>query len=149
MSNIATRRATAADIQSVAILFDQYRQFYEQAPDASGTRAFIEARLANNDSVVLIAEADGTDAGFTQLYPSFSSVSMAPIWILNDLFVAGEHRRKGVGRALMNAAQSFARDDGAKRLCLATADDNASAQALYESQGWQRDGYLHYEFGLE
>ena len=146
MSDVTTRRATAADIESVASLFDQYRQFYEQAPDADGAAAFIKARVTSNQSVVLVAVSDGEDVGFTQLYPSFSSVSMAPIWILNDLFVTSQYRRKGVGRALMEAAQAFARNDGAKRLCLATAQDNVSAQALYESQGWQRDGFLHYEF---
>lgn len=146
MSNIQIRRAVTTDSSSAAQLFDQYRQFYQQPADPAGTRSFITDRIAKADSVILIAACGGTDAGFTQLYPSFSSVSMAPIWILNDLFVASAHRRCGVARALMNAAQEFAENDGAKRLCLATGADNTQAQKLYESQGWQRDPFLHYEF---
>ncbi len=148
MADITTRRATVQDSEPVALLFDQYRQFYGQPSDTEAATGFINARLDQNDSTILVASAGDTQIGFTQLYPSFSSVSMAPIWILNDLFVAESHRRRGVGRALMNAAQEFATNDGAKRLCLATGEDNVSAQALYESQGWNPDGFLHYEFEL-
>jgi len=61
------------------------------------------------------------------------------IFILNDLFVSPEARRRKVGRALLAAAANFGREAGALRLVLSTALDNASAQALYESAGWQRD----------
>ncbi len=75
-------------------LFDAYRQFYGQEPDLLGARRFLEARLRGGDSVVLLAfDATGAGVGFVQLYPSFSSVAMKPIWILNDLFVAPEARR--------------------------------------------------------
>lgn len=148
MSNIQIRRASTPDVHSTATLFDQYRQFYEQDADPDGTLEFIKARLERDQSIVLLASCDGSDVGFTQLYPSFSSVSMAPIWILNDLFVAESHRRCGVARTLMNAASDLARNEGAKRLCLATASDNASAQSLYESLGWKRDSFYHYEFEL-
>ena len=66
--------------------------------------------------------------GFVQLYPSFSSVSMRKIWILNDLYVATNARRYGVGRLLMDRARDFARDTGALRLELTTARTNAAAQ---------------------
>jgi GNAT superfamily N-acetyltransferase len=55
---------------------------------------------------------DSAAAGFTQLYPSFSSGSMAPILILNDLFVAPEGRRHGIGTALLDAAADYGRRVG-------------------------------------
>jgi ribosomal protein S18 acetylase RimI-like enzyme len=84
-------------------------------------------------------------AGFTQLYPSFSSVSLKPLWILNDLFVRSDIRRGGVGRALLDRARQDAVESGAKGLILSTAVTNKPAQTLYESCGWQRDDeFTHY-----
>jgi GNAT superfamily N-acetyltransferase len=136
-------RASAADVDRVAPLFDAYRQFYEQPPDLAGTRAFLAERLANGDSVVFLAveaTAPATAAlGFVQLYPSFSSVRMKKIWILNDLFVAPPARKRGVGRLLMDAALGLARSTGAARLALSTAKTNATARSLYLSLGYRID----------
>lgn len=79
------------------------------------------------------------EVGFTQLYPLFSSVRMVRSWLLNDLFVVPSARRQGVAAALLTAAASHARMLGAANLSLSTALNNAPAQALYESLGWQRD----------
>jgi GNAT superfamily N-acetyltransferase len=139
------RRGTVLDLPRVAELFDAYRQFYGQAPDPDGARAFLRERLQSGDSVVLIAERDRRFLGFAQLYPSFSSQSMKRLWILNDLFVAPAHRRGGVGRALLTAAEDFARATVAKGLLLATQKTNATAKALYEACGWKLDDvYDHY-----
>jgi GNAT superfamily N-acetyltransferase len=141
---VLVRHAVPEDLEEVARLFDQYRMFYEQAADLPAARRFLADRMGAGDSVVLVAEApDGALAGFTQLLPSFSSVAVAPVFILNDLFVAPPQRRAGVGRALLQAAASFARATGAVRLSLATAIDNRPAQALYESLGWVRNTQFH------
>jgi GNAT superfamily N-acetyltransferase len=88
---------------------------------------------------LLLDDADGRASGFTQLYPSFSSVSMARIFILNDLFVVPEAGRSGVARRLLDAAARHACEAGAIRLSLSTALTNTAAQALYASAGWQPD----------
>jgi GNAT superfamily N-acetyltransferase len=139
------RPATLDDLAPLAELFDGYRCFYEQPSDLEGARRFLRARLEARESVVFVAERDGSLVGFTQLYPSFSSGSMRRVWILNDLFVAPEQRRGGVGGALMAKAEAFAQDDGAKGLVLATQKTNARAKALYESRGWTLDeAFDHY-----
>lgn len=130
-------------------LFDGYRQFYGQPSERDRVRGFLSERLTQGDSVLLIAEADGRAVGFTQLYPSFSSVSMARIFILNDLFVRPEARRSGVARLLLEAAAGRAREAGAIRLTLSTAHTNTAAQALYTSAGWERDAVFSvYHYGL-
>ena len=139
------RRATVADLDAVAPLFDAYRQFYGQRPDPAAARAFLGERLARDESVIFLAVAeDGEALGFTQLYPSFSSVSVRRLWVLNDLFVRPGGRRGGVGRRLLERAREFAIETGAKGLTLSTAVDNAAAQALYESCGWREDEFKHY-----
>jgi ribosomal protein S18 acetylase RimI-like enzyme len=72
---------------------------------------------------------------------------MKPIWILNDLFVLEEARRRGIGEQLITAATDHARQTGAIRLELSTAIDNLKAQALYHRLGWKREtAFYHYEF---
>jgi GNAT superfamily N-acetyltransferase len=145
MPEVTIRRATLDDLDAVAVLFDGYRRFYENPADLEGARLFIAARLSAGESTIFVAEHAERLVGFAQLYPSFSSGSMKRVWILNDLFVAPEQRRTGAGRALMSAAEVFARAGGAKGLVLATQKTNAPAKTLYEACGWQLDvAFDHY-----
>ena len=86
-----------------------------------------------------MATHDRKAIGFTQLYPSFSSISLARIYVLSDLFVASTVRKKGAGRKLLEAAVDFGRLVGAYQLTLETAKTNVTAQSLYEACGWTRD----------
>jgi ribosomal protein S18 acetylase RimI-like enzyme len=148
--SLRVRAATAADLERLAELFDQYRQFYQQPADPLLARRFIAQRFERGESVILVAERDAMGIiGFCQLYPSFCSVAAGPILVLYDLFVAPVARRGGAGRALLQAAADYARDSGAVRIELATARSNAAAQSLYESLGWARDEvFLHYTLAL-
>lgn len=139
MSPVTIRQAVLADLDTLTGLFDGYRQFYGQSSNEAAARDFLQARFEHGQSVVFLAESQEKALGFTQLYPSFSSVSMARVFVLNDLYVAPLVRRMGVGQALLNAALDHARQLGAVRLSLTTAVDNQSAQSLYESNGWVRD----------
>ena len=144
------RRAGLNDLGRVAVLFDLYRQFYGRTGNIRGACDFIGQRLEAGDSVIFLAIADDGDAaGFVQLYPGFSSVSMARTYILNDLFVVPAFRRQQVASGLLAQATAFAQASGAVRLSLSTAVDNVRAQALYERCGWKKDElFLHYTFSL-
>lgn len=148
-SDAQVREATSADLELIAPLFDAYRRFYRQPSDLARARSFVRARLDREDSAILLALDQSGAVGFTQLYPSFSSVSMARIFILNDLFVATEARGKGVGAALLAAAADFGRRAGACRLALTTETTNTVAQSVYERMGWVRDtAFYTYELML-
>ena len=139
------KRATISDLDDASPLFDAYRQFYGQPSDVAAARAFLDERLRRDESVIFLAVEDNEALGFTQLYPSFSSVSLKRLWVLNDLFVGPNVRRGGVGRRLLDRAREWAIETGAKGLVLATAVDNSKARALYESCGWkQDDDFQHY-----
>lgn len=139
------RAATPADLESLVPLFDAYRVFYGTVSDPECARRFLGERLAKSESRVFMAWEKGRGIGFTQLYPSFSSVSMKRLWILNDLFVAPESRETGVGEALMRRAEEFARADGAKGLSLATQSGNLKAQSLYGRMGYRQDNqFFHF-----
>ena len=134
------RQAGIDDLDRIVPLFDAYRQFYRQPSDIGLARSFLLERFQNQQSIIFLAlDPDGSATGFTQLYPSFSSASAKRIYVLNDLFVVPEARGRKIGRALLEAAAEYGRKTGAARLTLSTALDNTTAQALYESFGWQRD----------
>ncbi len=142
------RQATILDLDTLAPLFDGYRQFYGQPADLARAHDFLAERVHQHESLILLARNElGDGLGFTQLYPLFSSVRTVRSWLLNDLFVITTVRRQGVAAALLKAAAEHARALGAASLSLSTALDNAPAQALYESLGWQRDRQFC-EYGL-
>ena len=141
------RSAILDDLDALSELLDGYRQFYQQPSDIEAARDFLCQRFGQADSRILVSENEkGTLTGFVQLYPGVSTVGLNARWTLNDLFVLPDCRDKGTGRALMEAASQLAREHGVARLVLMTQVENARAQHLYESLGWQRNtafyGYL-------
>tara|TARA_R110000787_G_scaffold286385_1_gene404529 strand:- start:6589 stop:7029 length:441 start_codon:yes stop_codon:yes gene_type:complete len=132
-------QATIENLEQLLPLFDGYRKFYKQSTNTEAARDFLKNRFKKKDSVLFISFDENENAeGFTQLYPSFSSVSMQGTFILNDLFVHSDYRGKGIGEALMNRAKEYAIDENSKGLTLETSIDNLS-QKLYERLGWKKD----------
>lgn len=143
------RQASIEDLSQLTGLFDGYRQFYGQTSDIDAARRFLSDRFEHQQSIIFIASDNGVGLGFTQLYPSFSSALMRRTLILNDLFVIPKARKRGVAKALLSAATDYARQIGALRLSLSTANDNLSAQTLYEADGWVKEAaFISYNKGL-
>lgn len=138
-------KATMSELDDVAVLFNNYRIFYGQSSDLEGAKTFLKERMEQNESTIFLAKSkDGLPAGFVQLYPIFSSVGMKRKWLLNDLFVAEEYRRHGVGKALMNQAKEFAIETNTAGILLETSKDNINAQALYESAGYEKEDTVYF-----
>jgi GNAT superfamily N-acetyltransferase len=147
---VVVRQATVFDLDRLAPLFDGYRRFYRQASDPDRIRQFLRDRFEHNQSIIFVATRGDEAVGFTQLYPSFSSVGLARIYILNDLFVDPSARKYGAGKALLQAAAEYGRLVGALRLVLSTEVTNAAAQALYEKLGWTRNtDFYSYQLELQ
>lgn len=141
------KAAELSDIPEIAKLFNAYRVFYEQDSNVPAAGNYLKLRLQNQESQLFWARDEaGQGLGFVQLYPSFSSVSMQRLWILNDLYVSQLARRKGIGEALMERAKQMAIDTGAKGLQLETERENHNAQALYEKLGYvkSQDYFVYY-----
>ena len=139
VNTIAVRQAVLADLEVIADLFDQYRQFQGRASDLAACHAFLHDRFNHAESAVFIATVDERPAGFAQLYPSFSSTALARVFILNDLFVSESGRRRGVGSALLKAVEDYAWSLGSCRVSLNVAQGNGQAQELYKAAQWVRD----------
>ena len=141
---IVTRHASLDDAPAIAPLLDKYREFYGETSDLSRALAFIQQRFFLGESIVIVAELDNQVVGFTQLFPSFSSVTLQRLWILNDLYVDANNRGAGVGLALLTAAKHFAQLTNAKQLFIEGADDNPKARNLYTRFGFIENTAYHY-----
>jgi len=141
--------ATLDHLELIAPLFNAYRVFYDQASDLEAATAFLRERFLLRESVIYMALEGETAFGFTQLYPSFSSVNLRRLWILNDLFVIPEARGQRVGEALIGAAVELAQTSGAVGVQLETAHTNLSGQKLYERLGFQREDLAYRTYFLK
>lgn len=127
-------------------VFDAYRQFYEQPSNEADARGYLEARLFASDCFGVVAiNGDGKAAGFGLVYPTWSSVRMAPVWVLNDFYVVPDARGSDLASDLMEALFSHARQRGVGQISLITHETNVRAQALYRKTGWKQSEFLRFE----
>ncbi|HSP72692.1 MAG TPA: GNAT family N-acetyltransferase, partial [Gaiellaceae bacterium] len=107
-------------------------------------RRYLRAVRKHPDAAVFVAELDDRIVGRLSVArdPHPASRHVADL----GLMVAAGHRRRGVGRALLQAAEDWARGAGIRKLELHVFPYNEAAIALYESCGYEREGYrrAHY-----
>jgi ribosomal protein S18 acetylase RimI-like enzyme len=135
-------QATLEHLDLLTPLFVKYREFYGELPYPDSSREFLEKRLSREESVIYLALPDDDDSkllGFCQLYPSYSSLSLKRVWILNDIYVAEDARRQLVADHLMQKAKKMARETQAVRMRVSTSANNEVAQKVYESIGFKED----------
>lgn len=133
------KQASLTELPLLTTLFDQYRQFYKQPSQPLDCAEFLKQRMTLNESILFLATQDATAVGFIQLYPSFSSIGLRKLLILNDLFVAADFRKKGIAQLLINSCTEWAKEEGYRGLTLKTAKENFEAQNLYKKLGWIKD----------
>lgn len=134
-------QATLEHLDLLTPMFIKYREFYGELPFPESSRKFLESRLKRKESVIYLALADDEDKllGYCQLFPSFSSLSLKRVWILNDIYVAEDARRMLVADRLLQTAKQMAKDSNAVRMRVATSVSNEAAQKTYESIGFRED----------
>ncbi|PRD45513.1 GNAT family N-acetyltransferase [Sphingobacterium haloxyli] len=118
-------------------LFNLYRVFYGKEPDLALAQKYIDDRVQQADSLIFVVMEKGKPVGFTQLYPSFSSVRLVKNWIINDLYVVQECRSQGVGTLLLEHAFREAKERGAKAVLISTQRTNQPARCLYQYLGFR------------
>ncbi|MCG9696445.1 GNAT family N-acetyltransferase [Shewanella sp. Isolate11] len=145
------RRATFTDVEVVAQLFDEYRQFSKQPSDLTLATKFISARLVNKDSIIFMAEdINGYGLGFCQLYPTFNSVSATATLVVADLYVTQHARCVGIGRRLMSSAIDYAKAKAISGITLEIREGHSHALALFQSLSFvHKEGFLSYSLDIE
>jgi len=129
-------------------LLEEHIAFHGVPSQPEQVRQFLLDRIRYNQSFLFLAlTPDEHAVGFAQIYPIFTSLGLAQVYILNDMYVVEGSRGLGVGTALLKAVQDFAKGCGVAKLRLTTTVDNVFAQRVYEKAGWkQTNEYLLYEY---
>ena len=136
---IQIKRAHQGRLNELVHLFDAYRMFYKKESNLEGAKHFLSERMQQKESIIFVALMEEKLVGFTQLYPLFSSTNMMPILLLNDLFVAKEHRGKQISKGLIKAAQEHCKITKANGISLETEKNNIPGNALYPKMGFTLD----------
>jgi RimJ/RimL family protein N-acetyltransferase len=116
---------------------------------APAERRYLKAIRRHPDAAVFVAESNGGIVGRLSIsrdaHPASEHVADL------GLMVSRGHRRQGIGLALMEAAERWARESGVRKLELHVFPHNTPAIALYEKLGYQREGLRrgHYRRGDE
>jgi ribosomal protein S18 acetylase RimI-like enzyme len=129
------RRAGPEDADQVArLLHDFNAEFSEPTPAVEVLTERVRKLIAAGTIVVLLA-GDGPD-GLVQFRFMRTVWSDALSVYLEELYVVPARRGEGIGRALLESTLATAREAGADRIDLTTAEADRAARALYESAGF-------------
>lgn len=137
-------RATASDVPRLLPLATAYREF-ERLPRCDPRRlaAEIERLLANPRlGAGWIAFADGEPAGYLLGVYVFSLEHLGLTAEIDELFVAPPQRGRGIGAALIQAAEAEFARAGCTNVSLQMSRDNNQARDFYRRHGYdERDGF--------
>ncbi len=137
-SGFHVRPAVEADVAAVRSLLVQLG--YDLAP--AEVRRRLAAVMASPDHAVLAGESDGRVIGLLHLYVR-PALEKPPEVIVQALVVDAANRKGGIGRTMMAAAESWARDRGLKSVALASHVAREDAHAFYAALGYERVATSH------
>ncbi len=125
-------------------LWKGYQAFYEIAlSDEVTDKAWERLHDPAEPMFILGAYVEGKLTGIVHYLFHRSMWTVGNYCYLQDLFVAGEARGLGLGRALIEAVYETARNVGASRVYWLTQESNTSARALYDKLA-ERPGFIQY-----
>lgn len=125
----------ADDARAVVELLDEYARHpmgqSRRLPE--DVQARIIPGLQRHPGAFVLLACDGADRiGVAVCFRGFSTFAGLPLINIHDLAVTAGHRRKGVGRALLEDVLRRARESGCAKVTLEVRDDNVNARRLYE-----------------
>jgi ribosomal protein S18 acetylase RimI-like enzyme len=146
---MVVRAATSADLPRVGVLagmlvrqhhtLDAQRFFLVDGVE-EGYERFLAGELRRRDAIVLVAEEEGAILGYAYatLEPRNWNDLLDACGKLSDVLVDPATRRRGVGRALVEAVRAELGRRGAPRMVLMSAWRNPEAHAFFEALGFRR-----------
>jgi ribosomal protein S18 acetylase RimI-like enzyme len=147
---ITIRPAAPADLPALGRLgallvrthhdFDPQRFIPATPQTERGYASFLGTQLEKANVVAFVAEQDAEVVGYSYAgVEGYDYMSLrGPAAVLYDIVVDAAHRRRGVGRLLLDATVAALKARGAPRVVLSTAERNEAAQRLFAQAGFRR-----------
>ena len=137
MSDIVIRPPRPTDSAAIATLMGElgYPAWPEEIP-----ARLKELALDAQSSAVWIAELDGRAVGIATAKKFPAIHQSAPVVWLTVLVVSQSARGQGVGTRLVNEAEEWARDQGARKIALTSALHREEAHEFYKRLGYDHTG---------
>lgn len=139
-----------ANLQEVLPLIRKYQAFYQAADISDAKNAAFFAQFCANSSLdkqfAFRDPASNQIIAFATVYFTYTSTIAAKVAVLNDLFVQETHRRKGIGKQLIEHCHGYANENAATRLQWVTATDNVEAQKLYDAMPTSKSTWHFYSY---
>ena len=151
--DLAVRRAQRADAEAIArLLHDFNTEYDEHSPGVAALSDRFRQLLGTDETTVLLGGAAPDGLVVLRFRPAIWTEALE--CYVAELYVVPDRRGQGLGRALMEAAIEFARNEGATYMDLGTGEDDTAARRLYESLGFSNregrpDGPINYFYERE
>lgn len=142
MNNVVVRAAGESDVTAVSSLVQCYWEF-EHIPGFENDAVSGQIRLLLNHTApasVLVAEGNTAIVGYLLLVYVFSLEHLGLTAEIDELYVKPDYRSRGVGAALLKAAESAAAGTGCTNISLQIGRDNERGRAFYQRRGYSRRG---------
>lgn len=138
--DVGIRAGRPSDLENlVALLQELFAIEADFAPDPERQRRGLALLLDGSAGrKVFVADTGGRAVGMATVQVLISTAEGGPVGLVEDVIVARERRGRGVGRRLLAAVETWARERGLTRLQLLADRENAPALAFYEKAGWRR-----------
>ena len=137
MSCLRLRPAEVTDVSTILGFIRQLAEYERLSHECVATEAALQETLfgSRRCAEVVLAEWEGTPAGFALFFHNYSTFLAKPGLYLEDVFVRPEHRGRGIGKALLRHLAKLAMERGCGRFEWAVLDWNAPSIAFYRSLG--------------
>jgi len=133
---LKVRNAAVADAEAIAVLLGELG--YPATTEEAATR--LAALQKIKDNVAIVAEDDGRVLGVATVDELTVLHASGKVAQVSMLVVASSARRTGVGRALVEAAEAWARYRGCVRMVVTSNERRTDAHAFYRRLGWEHTG---------
>ncbi len=137
------RPASSGDLSAMTRLLQElFSVETEFEVDTEKQRTGLQMLLDSARAGIWIAERRGRVVGMVTVQLMVSTAEGGLSGLLEDLVVSSAYRRRGLGKALLNAAVKWSREQGATRIQLLADGRNVSAIIFYRKQDWKQTNMI-------
>lgn len=147
--DIQIRKSTPDEVPAIVLLMREFADYENLSDYCQITEARLSQVMFGDDAFVegLVAFHEGNPIGYAMFYPYFASFRGQCGYYLEDIFVAEDFRRNGLGEAMVRIIAKLAKQRGFERIDFQVLEWNSPAVTFYEKLGASRDdSERHFKF---